>query len=64
MLLESMVKLLISYSKLANNNGQVSVTFENIRDFQFSKYCRKIKFSIYMFIRHSCIQGVNNVTLE
>ena len=33
-----MVEVLISYSSLANNKGQVSVTFENIRDFLFSKH--------------------------
>ena len=33
-----MLRVLISYSKSANNKGQVSVTFKNIRDFQFSKY--------------------------
>ena len=33
-----MVKALISYSKLANNKDQVNVTFEKIRDIQFSKY--------------------------
>ena len=55
MLQESMVKLLISYSKLANNNGQVIVTFENIRDFQFIKYCRKIKFSIYIYVHQTLV---------
>ena len=28
------------------------------------KHCRKIKFSYYMFFRHSYIQIVNNVTLN
>ena len=33
-----MLKVLISYSRPANNKSQGSVTFKNIRDFQFSKY--------------------------
>ena len=47
-----MVKVLISYSKLANNKGQVSVTFENIRDFQFSKYMNflALHFREYMYL--------------
>ena len=28
----------LSYLKSANNKGQVSATFENINNFQFSKY--------------------------
>ena len=47
-----MVKVLISYSKLANNKGQVSVTFENIRDFQFSKCMNflALDFREYMYL--------------
>ena len=37
---ESMLRVLISYSKSAYSKGQVSVTFKNIRDFQFSKYMK------------------------
>ena len=33
-----MVKVLISFPKPTNNKNQGSVTFKNLRDFQFSKY--------------------------
>ena len=33
-----MLRVLISYTKSVDNKGQESVTFKNIRDFQFSKY--------------------------
>ena len=33
-----MLRVLISYTKSVNNIGLASVTFKNIRDFQFSKY--------------------------
>ena len=56
-----MVRVLISYSKSANNKGQVSVTFKNIRDFQFSKYMNflALDFREYMyllgFLGNTCI---------
>ena len=47
-----MLRVLISYSKSANNKGQVSVTFKNIRDFQFSKYMNflALDFSEYKYL--------------
>ena len=47
-----MVRVLISYSKSANNKGQVSVTFKNIRYFHFSKYMNfmALDFREYMYL--------------
>ena len=47
-----MVEVLISYSKLVNNKDQVSVSFENIIDFQFSKYMNSLvlDFREYMYL--------------
>ena len=49
---ESMLRVLISYSKSSNNKGQVSVTFKNIRDIQFSKYMKllALDFREYMYL--------------
>ena len=47
-----MVKVLIPYSKSANNKGQVSVTFENIINFQLSKYMNFLALDLreYMYL--------------
>ena len=54
-----MVRVLISYSKSANNKGQVSVTFKNIRDFQFSKY---MKFLALDFREYTYLLGFSGNT--
>ena len=54
-----MVRVLISYSKSANNKGQVSVTFKNIRDFQFSKY---MKFLALDFREYTYLLGLSGNT--
>ena len=47
-----MLRVLISYTKSVNNKGQASVTFKNIRDFQFSKYMNflTLDFREYMYL--------------
>ena len=47
-----MVEVLISYSKLVNNKDQVSVSFENMIDFQFRKYMNSLvlDFREYMYL--------------
>ena len=54
-----MVKVLVSYSKSANNKGQVSVTFENRINFQFSKY---MNFLALDFREYMCLLGFSGNT--